>query len=283
MTEAESLITKARRYCIENHSYWSKRYQKKMSGTPYTKNDYNLFPRYNALEAILQGVETIVGKDFNSFVECKKQLKKIGMESHTIFTIDSNEELHLLGKKSKYLSTSDKHNQIERNAIQDERRKFVKFIENQTLDSIKNVKPLPFKRKLLEGESESIREQLLKSWNFDGGYWEPLDKKSKQPTVFLMKDNLEKSDKKEIEKIIKNHIDFENIFLITEELNDYEIGVELLDIDLYESIICNKTFDWVVYGSHESTIAFGGDFLVSKLNQLFENRKGKLNNWDQNY
>lgn len=58
-----------------------------MSGNnnPYSKNDYNLFTRYNALRAILQGVQTIVGKEFNSFEECKTELKRIGMESHFIF------------------------------------------------------------------------------------------------------------------------------------------------------------------------------------------------------
>lgn len=285
MTETESLITKARRYCIENHSYWSNKYQNEMSGNnnPYSKNDYNLFPRYNALGAILQGVQSIVGKEFNSFEDCKAELKIIGMESHSIFTINGNEELHLLGKISKYFGTSGKHNKIERKAIQDEREKFVGFIAEQSLKSVRDVEPLPYERRLSEEESEQVRKQLLENWNFNGNYWEPLDNKSPKPTIFLMDDNIEQSDKQEIEKSIKENVKTDKIFVITEDRIDYEIEIEQLSIDLYETIICDKTFEWVVYGSHESTTAFGGDFLIDKVNQIFENRKEKLNKWEQNW
>jgi hypothetical protein len=285
MTETESLITKARRYCTENFSYWSKRYQEEMSGNnnPYSDNDYDLFPRYNALNTILQGVETIVGKEFNSFEECKEELKIIGLETHSINTINSNKELHLLGKMSKFFGKSGKLNKIERNAIHNERKKFVEFIDNQNLESVLNIQPLPYERKLSVEESEMIRNKLLENWNFDGDYWEPLNKKSPKPTIFLMDDNFIDTDKNEIEKTIKAHLMSDKLFVITEDRIDYEIETTLLDIDLYETIICDSTFEWVVYGSHESTIAFGGDFLIDKLNQLFDSRKEKLNKWEQNW
>jgi hypothetical protein len=285
MTETESLITKARRYCTENFSYWSKKYQAEMSGNnnPYSNNDYNLFPRYNTLNTILQGVEVIVGKDFESFEQCKEELKRIGNESHSINTIESNKELHLLGKMSKFFGKSGKLNKIEKNAIQDERRKFIEFIDSTNLESLIDVEPLPYERKLDEEESELIREQLLKIWNFDGDYWEPLESKSPKPTIFLMNDNFNETDKKEIESSIKEHLNSDKLFVITEDRIDYEVEVSLLDIGLYETIICDNTFEWVVYGSHESTTAFGGEFLINKLNQLFESRKDKLSKWEQNW
>lgn len=250
------------------------------SNNPYSKNDYNLFPRYNALGAILQGVQTIVGREFNSFEECKAELKRIGMESHSIFTINGSEELHLLGKISKYFGMSGKHNKIEKKAIQNEREKFVAFIAEQSPESVRDVEPLPYERRLSEKESEQVRKKLLENWNFDGDYWEPLDNKSPKPTIFLMDDNIEQSDKQEIEKILKENVKTDKIFVITEDRLDYEVEIEQLSIDLYETIICDKTFEWVVYGSHESTTAFGGDLLIKKLNQLFENRKEKLDKWE---
>lgn len=282
MTEIESLITKARRYCIENHAYWSNKYQKEMSGNnnPYSKNDYNIFPRYNALAAILHGVLTIVGKEYSSFEDCKTALKRIGLESHSIFTVNGNEELQLLGRISQYFGVSGKHNKIERKAIQDEREKFVAFISEQSPESVLGVEPLPFERKLSEEEAEQVREKLLEFWNFDGDYWEPLENRSPKSTIFLMNDNIESSDKQEIEKLIKENIKADKFFLITEDRIDYEVEIEQLSIDLSETIICDKTFDWVVYGSHESTTAFGGDFLINKVNQIFENRKEKLNKWE---
>src|ERR671912_231407 len=106
MTPTEALITTARRYCMDNHSYWSKRYGDEMShnNNPYSDNDYNLFPRYNALAAILLGVETFVGQTFTSLDHCKQELKQAGLTSQTPFT-------------------KGKQKEIARNAIQDERNK----------------------------------------------------------------------------------------------------------------------------------------------------------------
>ncbi len=266
MTQTESLITKARRYCIENHSYWADRYQKEMSGknSLSSENDYNLFPRYNALAAILQGVLAIVGKEFNSFEECKDELVKIGMESQSIFTVHRN-------KKT-----------IEQKVIQEEREKFIEFIASQNYESVRNVEPLPFERKFSENESRQIREKLLQFWNYDGGRWEPLEHKSPKPVIFLMNNNIEMSDKLEIEKTIKDYVGSGRIFVISEDRIDYEKEAGLLDIHLYETIICDDTFEWVVYGSHESTTAFGGNFLIDKVNRIFENRKEKINKWEQN-
>lgn len=285
MTEIESLITKARRYCTENFSYWSKRYQEEMSGNnnPYSDNDYDLFPRYNALKTILQGVETIISKEFNSFIECKEELKRIGLETHSIDTINSNKELYLLGKMSKFFGKSGELNKIEKNAIQNEREKFVKFIDEQNLESVRNIEPLPYERKLSVEESEIVRDELLKSWNLDRNYREPLDKKKPKPTTFLMDDNFTETDKNEIEKTIKSHLKSDKLFVLTEGRIDYEIETDLLNIDLYGTIICDSTFEWVVYRSHESTVAFGGDFLIDKLNELFGDRIEKLNKWEQNW
>ena len=83
------------------------------NNNPYSDNDYNLFPRYNALSAILLGVETFVGQTFSSLDNCKQELQQVGLTSQTPFT-------------------TGKQNDIERNAIQDERNKFVKFIDSVT-------------------------------------------------------------------------------------------------------------------------------------------------------
>jgi hypothetical protein len=86
MSDIESIITLARHYCIRNYTFWTNKYSQENSGQMYSDNDYNLFPRYNVLEAILQGVETIIDKKFVSVNECKKELKNIGKLSQSIFT-----------------------------------------------------------------------------------------------------------------------------------------------------------------------------------------------------
>jgi len=151
MTEIESIITLARHYCLKNYDYWFNKYSQEKGEMPYSDNDYNLFPRYNALKAILQGVETIIDKKFSSINNCKNELKNIGKFSQTIFT-------------------ENVKNKIANNAINEERNKFIFFIENTSEGDLFNVSPLSYNRKLSKSESEKIRSELNNIWNFDGGY-----------------------------------------------------------------------------------------------------------------
>ena len=265
MILTEALVTTARRYCMDNHSYWANRYSNEMShnNNPYSDNDYNLFPRYNALAAILLGVEIFVGQTFTSLDNCKQELKHIGLTSQTPFT-------------------SGRQNDIERNAIQDERNKFVKFIDSITENDLGLVEALPYRRKLKDEEAKQIRQQLLDNWNYDGSYWEPLDNRSPKPTVFLMKEIVTQEDIDKIIQIVSEKAD-KKIFEVSEDRNDYEIEIDSFSPDLYETICFDNSFDWVVYGSHESTIAFGGTWLIEKIGDLFSDRKEKLNLWEQNW
>lgn len=284
MTDIEKLITSARHYCKDNFVFWANKYQKESSGNnnPYSDNDYNIFPRYNVLTAIQQGVETLVGQEFQSFENCKKQLADIGLRSHSIFTIDDNVEIHLLGESGKYKSTSGRQNPIAKKAMTEERVKFVEFINSRTTENISQVEPMPYRHRLTDKEMVLVREQLADIWNYDGDYWNPLDDKCSKETVFLMKDNLTDDDSRKIgEFIIANSN--KRLFEITEDRIDYEIEVDSFNLNLYETIVTDKSFSWVIYGSHEDTLTFGGNELVSFIKTLFADRQEKLNKWEQNW
>src|SRR3954471_20506698 len=109
MTPTEAIITAARRYCKENYSYWSNRYANERSGEDfpvytYSEQDYNLFPRYNVLAAILGDIEMLTGKTWPDLAVCRQVLLQIGHSSPVV---------------------SD--NSIEAAAIQDERNKYIDF------------------------------------------------------------------------------------------------------------------------------------------------------------
>lgn len=284
MTDIEKLITSARHYCKDNFVFWMEKYQKESSGNynSYSDNDYNIFPRYNVLAAIQQGVETLVGQKFQSFENCKQQLTDIGLKSHSIFTIDSNEEIHLLGESGKYRSTTGRQNPIAKKAMSEERAKFLDFTNSRTTENISQVEPMSYRRRLTDQEMVFIRQKLSDIWNYDGDYWNPLDDKSPKETVFLMKDNLSDDDcKRIIEFITANYR--HRFFEITEDRIDYEIELDSFDIDLYETIVTDKKFEWVIYGSHEGTITFGGTFLTDFVKNLFADRQEKINKWEQNW
>lgn len=284
MTDIEKLITSARHYCKDNFVFWADKYQKESSGNnnPYSDNDYNTFPRYNVLTAIQQGVETLVGQEFQSFENCKEQLADIGLKSHSIFTIDNNAEIHLLGESGKCKSTTGRQNPIAKNAMTEERTKFIEFINSRTTKNISQVEPMPYRRRLTDKEMLSVRKQLLDIWNFDGDYWNPLDDKSPKETIFLMEDNLTDDDNNKIIDFITSNSN-KRIFEITEDRIDYELELDSFDLNLYETIITDKTYSWIIYGSHEDTLTFGGTELVDFIKTLFLDRQEKLNKWEQNW
>jgi hypothetical protein len=267
MTDTEALITAARRYCQDNHSYWADKYSKERTGDDfpytYTDNDYNIFPRYNVLSAILDSVETIVGHNYQSIETCKNDLKDFGLNANNLFT-------------------TGEHNSISLNAMQEERKKFIAFIEKIALENLTLVEQLPYRRRLTKGESDQVRQVLLEKWNFEGNHWEPLEELSPKPTIFLMKENIADSDYEQITQSIQQNSDTK-LFEITEDVSDAEIEFSLFHPDCYETIYCDKSFDWIVYGSHESTIAFGGVWLLDIIQNLYADRQDKLNRWEQNW
>ncbi len=284
MTDIEKLITSARHYCKDNFVFWADKYQKESSGNnnPYSDKDYNIFPRYNVLTAIQQGVETLVGQEFQSFENCKQQLAEIGLKSHSIFTIDNNAEIHLLGESGKYKSTTGRQNPIAKNAMSEERAKFVEFINSRTTENISQVEPMSFRHRLTDQEMALVRKQLADIWNFNGDYWNPLDDKCSKETVFVMEDNLTEDDNRKIvEFIVANSS--KRLFEITEDRIDYEIELDGFNLDLYETIVTDKSFSWVIYGSHEDTLTFGGTKLIEFIKSLFIDRPDKLNKWEQNW
>ena len=267
MTHSEALITAARQYLQDNHSYWADRYSKERTGNDfpysYTDNDYNLFPRYNVLSAILSQVEILVGQNHLTGETCKDELKNIGLTALSPFT-------------------TGEQNDIAIKAMQDERQKFIEYIKNIQTEDLNTIEPLSHRRRLTKQESEQVRQSLFEKWNFQGNYWEPLEELSPQPSIFLMKDNIADSDYEKIIEEISRH-SATKLFEITEDGSDAEIEFGLFHPDCYETIYCDTSYNWIVYGSHESTVAFGGTWLLDFIRLLYDNRQDKINKWVQNW
>lgn len=266
MTDTEKLITSARRYCQDNHAFWTTKYAQERTGSdfPYTysDNDYDLFPRYNVLFAILDRVEFLVEQPYPDFQACKNELKDIGHTANTVFT-------------------TGEQNNIASRAMLEERFKFVRFVESTSIDSLKLIVRLPYRRRLKEEESNNVRKNLLDKWGYDGELWEPLQNKSPEQTLFIMKGNLTDSDCERISHTIKEKAS-SRLFEITEDNKDAVIDISEFDLDCYETIYCDNSFQWVVYGSHESTVAFGGAWMLDFIEQLYSDRKELLNKYDEN-
>ncbi len=259
----DALITAARHYLKNNFAYWADRYSKERTGADipysYTDNDYNLFPRYNVITAILDGVEALTGNTVMTVAECKAALIEIGTSANSSFT-------------------TGEQNAIELQAMAEERDKFVDYIVYLDSEIIVKQEPLPYRRRLTKEESEKVRKALKNHWGFQGDYWDPLEKLSPQPTVFLSKEYITDKDYLQIISTIKK-LASDRLYEVVEDGRDAEIEFSSFHPDCYETIYCDGTWQWIVYGSHEGTVTFGGESLIYFVNNLFANREDKLNYW----
>jgi hypothetical protein len=255
MTEIEAIITMARRYCIENSAYWWKIHEQERSGEI---NSDNIFPRCTILWAMLKEVETLVNKKYRLLSQCKKELLVAGEISNVMI--------------NKWLK-----NEIAFVAINDERNKYINFINNISEEDLNDVLPLPYNRKLTQKESKSVLEKLNEAWAFDGGFWNPLKEKCKLETIFLMENNFTEIDKEKIIDYLKKKN--KRFYTLDEDNNDYE--TEEIEIYRYgyETVYTNKKFEWIIYFSHEGTITFGGTLLIDFIKNIFSERKEKINSW----
>ncbi len=70
MDPRTALHTSARRYCIEHHNTWFRRYSEGMSGGAQSDAD-SIYPRYLVLAAILVDVESVLPTDFVTLADLR--------------------------------------------------------------------------------------------------------------------------------------------------------------------------------------------------------------------
>ena len=245
----------ARHYCINNYRFWHEKYTSEKSGKMYSDDDFNLFPRYNALSGILEEILMIVDKKFKTINECK-------------------DELITIGEYSQHFLNENITNNIANNAINEERIKFIEFLNNISGNDLINVERLPFIKKLDKKESKDIRDKLKQIWNFTGSYWEHSN--NREETIFLMEKYISEKDKKGIVEYISK---FDTLYYETDELL-YVYETEELNLNGNETIYTNLNYNWIIYISHEMYIAFWGKMLLDYLNILFSDRNDKINKYE---
>ena len=100
MNKTIKLHSAARKYCIERGYFWRNEYGKmcaenrdrKEDYSNYTDDSYDVFPRYQVLEAILTEVEKHKPDHFESIEQAKSQLISYGLSAESLFTKPSNSE-----------------------------------------------------------------------------------------------------------------------------------------------------------------------------------------------
>jgi hypothetical protein len=242
-----ALHTAARIFCANQHFRWSGEYMPLVKsgqdrvGKQYSKGAYSLFPRYRLDEAIRIEVERISGDELRSLEEARKQLLEAGRRAFSSLF----QEFHQSPEA--------------RAALADESEAFDSYISTVDPIQLAQIQPLPYRRVLTRSESEQVRQKLATIWGAKG-YWYPLSQCDPRTNVIAFHRELwEQRDGTSLLVQAVQERAIERCFVLLEGPVDYEIARSLVE-PMYqgEESFVTSDFEWLVYSSHESSIAVAG-------------------------
>jgi len=245
MTTSEQIITLVRKYCLDLY-------------------DAGLSTQQRIAVGLLNGVEYLTGKQYEDYEILKTDIIKAAIKNLEEFTSAYSKKGHL-------------------QKIETEKQNFIQFVSQININKIGNLKPLPYKRRLTESESERIKRNLKEKWDFDAWcsgkyYWEPLVETNVNHIVFFDLEFLNQNDFHKIAQLLFS-VEYQNIYFLTEDKVNYEIEPSKFDINFLESVYTDKNSEWIIYISHEGTIAFGGQELIDQIGKVLADKVNLKNKW----
>lgn len=259
MKEIVDLHRKIRHYCLDNFDFWMKKYQNVLNERPnkfaktYEAGDHNLYPRYQALEALLQGTEQVNPEIMKSTAELKSNIIEIALNTETIFTKDN-------------YGTA-------KNAIEDERRKFRDFVKSLKIEESETVPELFHRRKLVKDESDGWKTKLMVRHEIDfSGFWYPKNQIQNDIDQFLIfdEDEIPKESESQLNNLIKSEIG-EKYYIFNEDDTNYELEKETVDIFNLnpEAYLIDKELNFLIYYSHEDIYIIKSKSIKNKIANEF--------------
>ncbi|MEP7364073.1 MAG: hypothetical protein ABI972_12525 [Acidobacteriota bacterium] len=264
MDEARALHTAARRYCRTQHDEW---WQKDQTlglrlfhqGTGRWKTDqatpeeFAVYPRWMILQAILREVEMLDPDDLPPMSDLRSCLRKIGREA-------TDDSLAYPG------------NEPGTPAMDDERRRFLQYIESLSQLELGKVRPLPYLRILTVDETKPLWDLVEKRWGIKGYCYPPPDGELPSDMLAFHTDYFDEQKIEIVRKIlaergIKRIRQLRGIGLEI-ELESFQVSfsVSMGSKVLYgageEGYWMSEGQDFLVCASHEASITIGGAWLV---------------------
>lgn len=139
----------------------------------------------------------------------------------------------------------------------------------------------------LENNRENLKKVLKDRWDIEADHWCPIDEASTKeevvyfPQYYFFKDFGLENLKSVISEISNGNLYHWNWETYKEQF--YSIKVEeMVEFNNLEKFYFDDSCDWIVYISHENTIAFGGEKLIELLLGKWENWFKYLNKWEAN-
>lgn len=213
--------------------------------------------------SVLLDIERIRVEDYKSVEELRSKL------------IDIVESIEIeSGRASSYEEEEELKNIV--NTVKNELIEYIEAVEEHTLNS---VEPIYYRRVLKEEEIDNLKERINSKWEI-GEFCDPFTGAEREDIVVFH------------EKFFQNHSNFNKLkeaLRKIEEERIYEVRVwkkfgYVMDTSAFtifkphydyciEGFWCSEKMDWIIYKSHENTIALGGD-------KLLEEVKNSIENWE---
>lgn len=257
MHSIEALHHAARQYCIERAAVWRERYARlndlgratvPIAGGNwrYTREAYDVFPRYLVLAAIQHEVERFLPDSFSSLDEERGLLALAGETAQSQLTKHENPTAIA--------------------ADLDERRQFADFIRTIHESRLSKQKAVPFRRVLETTEHNALHNAVAEKWG--KWYGGSSDRTSSNSDVVTLHDAvMEHPNSYALLREALHKRGVANVFELREHGDGYEMAVESTGFmyDGAEGFWTSHDLGWLVYASHESSITFGSRWLIDTM------------------
>lgn len=203
-----------------------------------------------------------MSNDFDSLEQAKELLKEIGDTSNNIFTENIKDD-------------------IENQAINDERAKFCCYVSNITTEELLSVQPLFYRKVISKKVSATLRRNLKMVWGI-GQYWYPIIECANKDIIAFQDKYFKSEFGFEQLKNILQAACHERIFELRETGTEPEYEMDTCVFEPtyngLEGFWFSEKMDWVIYASHESSITIGGIWLIEQIKTIWPNWKKRI--WD---
>jgi hypothetical protein len=241
------LHTFARRTCIERHAHWATLYSElvqarryRTDSGDYTDEAYEIFPRYNVLQAVLDDIEALDPANLPGPEELRSLLIQAAMSASSDFTRPSASAVH-------------------ERAMADERETLAHVFRDVDTADLADVEPLFYRRVLSADEVQFWRKAIEGVWGAPDGYWYPLGPKTDPSLVALELVGIEDALPERLRRFFADNA-ITRLIELRELDASYEIQADAAAVAYTssEGFWTSPENSWIIYCSHEGTITFGG-------------------------
>jgi hypothetical protein len=211
-------------------------------GWRYSRRELRIFPRYNVVAAMLVEVERLDPDHLPDVQRLAAELDRAAWVAES-------------------RSTDPPGGEVQAEVMEHERQLFSSAVETWMSIPDLEVEPLGYRRVLTPEESSDWRLRLEQRWGAQGTSWHPMLTGSAPPDVLVL--TAEAMDSRMGIARVRKALQTMGCTRVA-ELREYGADY-LLDLDLFdprynfaESLSADDSLDWVVFASHEGTVAFGG-------------------------